>query len=235
MSLGVEIIGYIAAFLVFFTFYIRTMVPLRIVALCSNCAFIAYGYLDALYPILLLHIILLPLNVMRLYQMVQLSWQVRQAAHGDLNMDWIKPFSVIQRTRAGEILFRRGEPATNMFVIVAGRFQLEESGIEIGPGNVVGELSLLSPKHRRTGTLESLEPGEVLRMSLGQLEQLYFQNQKFGFQFLKLITSRMSEKYERLERALAEREQEICRLRNEIADRSEPGGLPRRVSACDTA
>lgn len=216
-----EMIGYLAAFLVFLTFYIRTMVPLRVVALCSNCAFIAYGYVDGLYPILMLHIVLLPLNAMRLYQMVQLSWQVREAAHGDLNMDWIKPFSVIVDTHAGETLFRRGEPAAHMFVIVAGQFRLEESGTEIGPGNVVGELSLLAPTHRRTATLQCLEPGKVFRMSLGQLEQLYFQNQKFGFQFLKLITARMSEKHETLERALAEREHEIGRLRNEVTDRSE--------------
>jgi ABC-type glycerol-3-phosphate transport system permease component len=89
MTVAAETIGYAAAFLVFLTFYIRMMMPLRIVAICSNCAFIAYGYLDALYPVLLLHIVLLPLNMIRLRQMIQLSLQVQEAAHGDFNMDWI--------------------------------------------------------------------------------------------------------------------------------------------------
>lgn len=217
-----ETIGYVAAFLVFLTFYIKMMVPLRLVAICSNCAFIAYGYLDGLYPVLLLHILLLPLNTIRLRQMIQLSSQVREAAHGDFNMDWIKPYSVIQHTHVGELLFKRGERATNMFVIVSGRFRLKETGIEIGPGNVVGELSLLAPKHRRTQTLECVEPGTVLRMNLKQLEQLFFQNQQFGFYFVKLITSRMTENLERLENTLAEREQEIHKLRIASSSASQP-------------
>ena len=218
----VEIIGYVAATLVFLTFYIKLMVPLRVVAICSNCAFIAYGYLDGLYPILFLHIVLLPLNMMRLHQMIWLARQVRAAAHGDLNMDWIKPFSVVQRIQFGELLFEKSAPATNMFVIVSGRVRLEESGNELGPGNVVGELSLLAPKHRHTQTLKCIEPGEVLRVSIGQLEQLFFQNRKFGFYFLKLITSRMFENKERQERTLAKLEQENKNLREELAALLEP-------------
>jgi hypothetical protein len=37
--------------------------------ICSYCAFIVYGYLGALYPVLALHLILLPLNGFRLYEM----------------------------------------------------------------------------------------------------------------------------------------------------------------------
>lgn len=54
-------------------------------------------------------------------------------------------------------------------------------------------------------------------MSLGKLEQLYFQNQKFGFYFLNLVTSRMSKNLERLELTLAEREREIQNLRTGCA------------------
>ncbi len=45
-----EIAGYVAAVLVFLTFYMKIMIPLRIVGICSNCAFIVYGYLGGLYP-----------------------------------------------------------------------------------------------------------------------------------------------------------------------------------------
>ena len=38
-----DLLGYIAAFLVFLTFSMKTMVPLRIVGICSNVFFIAYG------------------------------------------------------------------------------------------------------------------------------------------------------------------------------------------------
>ena len=94
-----EISGFVAAGLVFMTFYMKTMVPLRIIGICSNCAFITYGYLGALYRVLILHLILLPLNGLRLREMLQLAKQVREAAHGDPNMDWLKPFTSTRHFR----------------------------------------------------------------------------------------------------------------------------------------
>jgi len=62
-------------------------------------------------------------------------------------------------------------------------------------------------------------------MSMGQLEQLFFQNQRFGFYFLKLIVSRMSENIERLEREAAERDQEISKLRETVISSSNASQL----------
>ena len=50
-------------------------------------------------------------------------------------------------------------------------------------------------------------------MNIGQIQQFFFQNQKFGFYFLKLIVSRIFENNEGLERTLAERDREISDLR----------------------
>jgi CRP-like cAMP-binding protein len=134
-----EIAGYVAAVLVFLTFYMKTMIPLRIVGICSNCAFIAYGYLDGLYPVLILHLVLLPLNTWRLQEMLRLTKQVREAAQSDLKMDWLKPFASSRRISAGDALFRKGDPAGAMYFIVSGRCRLTELGIDILPGQVVGE------------------------------------------------------------------------------------------------
>ena len=43
--------------------------PLRYTAIASNLAFIAYAAIGSMPPILILHSILLPMNVMRLSQM----------------------------------------------------------------------------------------------------------------------------------------------------------------------
>jgi hypothetical protein len=61
-----EITGYIASALVLLTFMAKDMRLLRIVAILSNVAFIAYGILGWLPPIFFLHLILLPLNIVRL-------------------------------------------------------------------------------------------------------------------------------------------------------------------------
>src|SRR4051812_38138154 len=62
-------VGFAAAGLVLATFCMRSMRALRWVAIASNLAFIAYGYLGHLAPVLLLHVLLLPINVCRLAQL----------------------------------------------------------------------------------------------------------------------------------------------------------------------
>jgi hypothetical protein len=63
--------GYLAAALVLATFSMRSMCRLRLMALASNLAFIAYSYLGNLTPVLVLHALLLPVNA---YRLVQLFW-----------------------------------------------------------------------------------------------------------------------------------------------------------------
>ena len=65
-----DLIGYLASLLVLATFCMRDMVPLRVVAIVSNIAFITYGALADIGPVLLLHVVLLPVNALRLAQ----SW-----------------------------------------------------------------------------------------------------------------------------------------------------------------
>ena len=69
----VNVVGYLAASLVLATFCMRSMSGLRSMALASNLAFIAYGYLADLMPVLLLHAVLL--NVYRLSQLLRIDFR----------------------------------------------------------------------------------------------------------------------------------------------------------------
>ena len=60
-----ELLGYAAAGLVLATFCMRDMLSLRVVAIASNIAFISYGALAEISPVLLLHVVLLPVNTQR--------------------------------------------------------------------------------------------------------------------------------------------------------------------------
>jgi CRP-like cAMP-binding protein len=209
-----EMAGYLAALLVFLTFYMKTMVPLRVVGICSNCIFIIYGYLGGLYPVLILHLILLPLNGLRLREMLRLTRQVRVATQGDLNMDWLKPFTSTRQTKGGDVLFRKGDTADAMFFVVAGRYRLAELGMDVMQGQLVGELGLLAPDQSRTQTLECIEGGEVLQITYEHVKQLYYQNPQFGFYFIQLASRRLFENIARLERELA-----ACKVANAFATR----------------
>lgn len=63
-----DLAGYIASSLVLLTFTMTSMRGLRLVAITSNIAFMTYAVLANLPPILVLHGILLPINLFRLYQ-----------------------------------------------------------------------------------------------------------------------------------------------------------------------
>jgi hypothetical protein len=62
----VDIVGYSAALAVLAAFCMSSIVPLRIAAILSNVLFALYGLSAHLYPVFLLHSILLPINVFKL-------------------------------------------------------------------------------------------------------------------------------------------------------------------------
>ena len=63
------VIGYIASAMVMLTFITKDMRRLRFLAILSNVAFIGYGALALLPPVLFLHLILLPLNIGQLVEL----------------------------------------------------------------------------------------------------------------------------------------------------------------------
>lgn len=186
------------------TLMVRTIVPLRVIGIVSMVFFIAYGALAGAMATFLLYLIALPINVIRLRQMLGLVRKARQSAQGDLSMDWLRPFMTPRRCRAGEVLFRKGDLAKDMFYTLSGRFLVEEIGVELPPQKVFGELGFVTANNRRTQTVVSLDDGEVLSISYDRLLELYFQNPEFGYYFLKLATGRLMQNAGRLERELAQ-------------------------------
>lgn len=67
MPIG-DFVGWTAATLMVATFSCRDALWMRRLAVCTNLAFIAYGLLASLAPVLALHTLLLPINVWRYWQ-----------------------------------------------------------------------------------------------------------------------------------------------------------------------
>jgi len=181
------------------TLLMRTMVPLRVAGIISDIFFIGYGVLSATVTTLTLYVLLLPINVYRLAQMLRLVKRARVAAQGDLSMDWLKPFMTRRKYNKGDVLFRKGDRANEMFFTVTGTFLVTELGIELPPGRLVGELAFLSPDNRRTQSIECTEDGQVLAITYDRLLEIYFQNPEFGYYFLRLSTERLLQNIARLE------------------------------------
>ncbi|HZD91022.1 MAG TPA: cyclic nucleotide-binding domain-containing protein [Pseudolabrys sp.] len=206
-----QVIGYAAAGLGILMFAMQTMIPLRVTAIAHNLGQIAFGLLTGVYPMVIQHTILLPLNAYRLIEMLNLIKHVKFASSGH-SIDWFKPFMNRRRIGSGTTLFRRGDDADHMLYLLDGRLHVEDIAVDILPGAVVGELGMLAPGRKRTQTVVCSEDAIVLEMPYSRIEQLYFQNPTFGFYFLNLSTARLFANIEQLESKLASRERELRQL-----------------------
>ena len=187
----IEAAGYLASALVLATFCMKTMIPLRCAAICSNVAFIVYGFYDNVYPVLILHGILLPLNIWRAIQMLRLIRRVETASKGDLSMEWLRPFMKEAQWNAGEVIFNRGDHADRLYMIITGDIHLEQIDHTIRAGDLFGEIGLFSADHKRTQTARALTDVDLLWISEGELAQICYQNPGIAFYFLKLTTNRL--------------------------------------------
>jgi CRP-like cAMP-binding protein len=169
------------------------MIPLRGVAIASNLAFMTYGLAGGLYPVFVLHVVLLPLNCLRLHQVQRLIRKVRTAARGDLSSEWLIPLMTRQQFAKGDVLFRMGDMATSMCLVLSGSVRLVEIGVVLGPSSLIGEMGLFAPDNRRTGTAVCETDVEIGSISDEKALQLYYQNPAFGFYLFKLVVQRMLE------------------------------------------
>jgi hypothetical protein len=201
------------------TLMVRTIVPLRIIGIISNVFFIAYGALAGSASTFFLYLLSLPINAIRLRQMLTLVKKARVSAQGDLSMDWLRPFMNPRKYRKGDVLFHKGDAAKEMFLTVTGKFLVTEIGVELPPGRMMGELGFVDPKNRRTQTVECIEDGDVMTITYEKLLELYFQNPEFGYYFLRLTTERLMQNISRLEGIVEANKRDIARLEGLVASR----------------
>jgi hypothetical protein len=185
------------------TLLMHTMVPLRIANMAGCTFFATFGALSGNAATFLLYLLMLPINAVRLRQMLKLVKKARSATQGDMSMEWLKPFMTQRKYRKGDRLFRKGDLANEMFLTVTGKFLVKEIDVELPPGRLMGELGFLTPDNRRTGTVECIEDGQVLTITYERLLEIYFQNPQFGYYFLVLTSQRLLENIARLEGIIA--------------------------------
>jgi len=200
-------LGFLAGALYIASHYMKTMIPLRICEIGSNVLFVGYGIMYPSYPTFALYGILIVINSLRLYEMVQMLKKVRVAASGDLSMEWLKPFMHRHAYKRGDVLFRKGDEADEMFFIVSGRCRVKELDLDLNPGQIVGELGFLNPDHKRTQTVECTEGGDLLTITYDKVRELCLQDPSFGFYLLTLTSNRLLQNVHHMEQLLAARGQ----------------------------
>jgi hypothetical protein len=187
----VQLVGYAASLLVFSTFYMKTMIPLRCVAIGSNVAFLTYGYFAGLYPVFLLHAVLLPLNVFRLHQMYRLKERLRRSLERrDLSLEWMLPFVKRESFKEKEPLFQKGDAADKLYYLEQGTVWLPEVDRTLHAGQIIGEMGVFSPFKQRTASAVCTTDSTFLVLGERTALELYYSNPDFGLFMVRTIIGR---------------------------------------------
>lgn len=190
----------LAAVLIVVSAFVKTIIPLRWLAVASNTGFIVYGLVHPALLILALHLTLLPINLWRVAEMHRLTRRVRRAAApGSAVQVWLRPYMKRRRLHRGEVLFSRGDPADRLYFLTEGRLEVVEKGATIEAGRMFGEIAFFAPDGRRTATVRCLDPGTLLSIDETTFKQLLFQNPQFGLEILTLVAGHLSDDVRRLQ------------------------------------
>ncbi|MCP4132596.1 MAG: cyclic nucleotide-binding domain-containing protein [bacterium] len=188
-----QIVAGIASVFVLCSFFMKTMIPLRIIAIVSNLTFITYsllgiqyGIFDKVYPILILHSLLLPLNIVRLYQITTLIRRVNEAKYHD-TIDYLIPFMKEEKFKAGHVLFRKGDEADRMFFIQDGSVRFPEVGRILEKGRIFGEVGLFAGDNTRVASAVCVTDSDIYYITRNRVQELYFQNPRFGYFVVRII------------------------------------------------
>ncbi|UCE30721.1 MAG: cyclic nucleotide-binding domain-containing protein [Burkholderiales bacterium] len=185
------VVGLIAAALSLSSFLMKGMLPLRLLALAANVAFIAYGIIDSIAVALILHAILLPINAKRAWDIRKLIRDIETARADSPVSEWLLPHMTRRTAKAGETLWRSGDKASEMLYVQTGSVRLVEYDETLGPGTLVGEIGLFSPENRRTQSLVCTTDCELYSLSAEGMYKLYYQNPKLGFHLMRLVVGRL--------------------------------------------
>lgn len=193
----IEVTGYLACLLVLLSFSMKSLIPLRMIAIGSNVIFILYGAATQLYPILILHLALLPVNVYRTLEQIRLLRQIQASAHGDARLDSLIPFMRSVRHRAGSYLFQKGDPASTIYYLSEGTVQIPEINKDLPKGTLFGEVGLFTSQRLRTASARCITDCQLMVISDTDIEKRCLRDPAFGLYMTKLIATRMAENQDR--------------------------------------
>ena len=190
----------VAVALVIVSAFVKTMIPLRWLAVGSNLGFIAYGLMEAHVLLVLLHAVLLPVNLWRVRQMVRLTRYIRASAIDPQQLQvWLRPYMRTQNLRAGRRVFEVGDAADRLYLLVEGRIDLPEVGRHLDAGRMFGEIAFFAPDRRRSSSAVCATDCTLMSIDEDTFRQLVHQNPDFGLEVMLLMAARLSNDVQRLQ------------------------------------
>lgn len=190
-----QLLAWLAAALVFTSFFMKTIVPLRRLAIGSNVIFIAYalygiryGVFDKVLPIFVLHSALLPLNIVRLREVHTAIRRYQTLRQDDQALSMLVPHMTHKAYRSGAVIFSKNDVAEDVFLLQKGRVALPDVGRYLKPGDFFGEVGVFSDSRLRTSTAVCDEDSDVLQISGAKIIELFYQDTRFALIIVRAMS-----------------------------------------------
>jgi CRP-like cAMP-binding protein len=125
----------------------------------------------------------------------------------DEDLTKVAEVTVPRRFEAGEVVFREGDESNTCYVVRSGQARAvreHPDGRSItlanfGPGDIFGELAMFD-NERRSATVETLEPTEVIAILGGDMRRLLSEHPDIAVKLVASLGRRLRETNERLAR-----------------------------------
>ncbi|WP_163849746.1 cyclic nucleotide-binding domain-containing protein [Pseudooceanicola aestuarii] len=192
MTLFIETLGWLAAGLTIASYAVKTMLPLRVMAILSSLFFVTYAMLEQLWPMVLMELVLLPFNSYRLWEILSLRRRLTAApTEGPPDFSVIADYAPARNVAAGTQVFAKGDAADGLYYIASGEILIEEIGITIGAGEIFGEIAFFTDAAQRSASVRTTCPARLHRIDEKTFLRLHFQDPVFGMAVMKTLTRRL--------------------------------------------
>ncbi|HZO97130.1 MAG TPA: cyclic nucleotide-binding domain-containing protein [Gaiellaceae bacterium] len=97
---------------------------------------------------------------------------------------------------AGQVLIEAGAAGAGMFVVLEGVAVVETKGrrrVELGPGECVGELALLTAQGVRTARVRAKTPLRCLAIARSDFRRLLVEEPRLALALLETLATRLAE------------------------------------------
>jgi hypothetical protein len=188
----VDAIGFLAAGLVFLTFWMKTLIALRLVGIGSNIAFAGYGVIADLMPIVVLHLLLLPLNLYRAWEQLRLRRRIETALSAPPQVETLLPHMRERPMAAGTPIFRKGDRADCLYFVASGLVEIPEFAAEIAPGQLFGEVGLFNREGRRVASAVMKRSGTLCMIERDTILRLCHTQPDIGLSLTRLLADRIA-------------------------------------------
>jgi hypothetical protein len=224
---SLDLLGYLGGLLIFSTFYLKTMLRLRMVAIASNVLYISYGALGHMWPILILHLLLLPLNIWRLSEFSRVVGKLRASSEDSATVrELIVPHLRIIKRHQGEQLFAAGNFADSIYYVFKGSLRLLQTNVVVAPGELAGLADLFFADQRRTDTAICSTEVKLGVVSKQKVFELFYKNPDFAELLARMLVQRALADHSRTANAFSRQRRCIGgqhRVRHPVLRRLEVG------------